>query len=147
MSAASARTFLFAFALGALTTGGAGCGANTESPTSPSTPSTTQQVFEGALSAKGSSFYSFTVVEAGAVQLTLVSLASGAPLSTISVPMGLGIGIPNGADCDVTRSVTAVPGLVSQLTAPMAAGTYCAKLFDVGNVTTSVRFAVRIVHT
>lgn len=145
MSSASARAFLFA--LVALTTSGSACGVNTESPTSPSTPSPIQHVFEGALPAEGSSFYSFTVVEAGAVQVTLVSLAIDAPRSTVSVPMGLGIGIPNGADCDVTKSVMAAPALVSQLTAPMAAGTYCTKLFDVGNLTTTVRFAVRIVHT
>lgn len=145
MIATPARVFLLALLVFTIT--GPACGSNTESPTTPSTPSVTRDVFEGTLSASGSSFYSFTVVEAGAVHVTLVSLASDAPPSTISVPMGLGVGIPNGTGCDLTQSVTAAPALVSQLTVPMAAGTYCATLFDVGHVTTTVRFAVRIVHT
>ena len=145
MSSTPARVFLLALLV--FSTTGPACGSNTESPTTPSTPSLTRDVFEGTLSAAGSSFYSFTVVEAGAVHVTLVSLAIDAPRSTVSVSMGLGVGIPNGAGCDLTQSVTAAPALVSQLTVAMAAGTYCAKLFDVGNLPAPVRFAVRIVHS
>ena len=145
MISTPARVFLLA--LLAVTVTGPACGSNTGSPTTPSTPSVTRDVFEGTLSAAGSSFYSFTVVEAGAVHVTLVSLVSDAPPSPISVSVGLGVGMPNGAGCDLTQSVTAAPALVSQLTVPMAAGIYCAKLFDVGNVLTTVRFAVRIVHS
>jgi hypothetical protein len=145
VSSTPARAFLFALLVA--TTAGPACGSIAESPTSPSTPSLTRDVFEGTIPAAGSSFYSFTVVEAGAVHLTLVSLAMDASRSTVSVSMGLGIGIPNGAGCDLTMSVIAAPALVSHLTVPMGAGSYCTELFDVGNLTTPVRFAVRIVHS
>ncbi len=126
---------------------GSACGSNIASPTSAtSAPSATRDLFEGTLSADGTRFFSFTVSDAGTVQVTLVSLTIGASGPTIHAAMGLGVGIPNGADCEVTKAVTTAPGLVSQLTVPMAAGVACTRLFDVGNLTTTVTFAVRILH-
>ncbi len=99
------------------------------------------------MAAEGARFYSFTVGEAGPVQITLVSLVPSTSGDTLNTAMGLGVGLPNGTDCETTKWVTTPPGLASQLTVPMAAGTYCTRVFDVGNLATTVRFVVRIVHS
>ena len=66
----------------------------------------------------------------------------------MNLPLGLGLGTPVGTDCNLTQQTTTGPGLVPQLTASsVAVGTYCVKVFDVGNVTVPVNFAVRIDHT
>jgi hypothetical protein len=60
--------------------------------------------------------------------------------------MGLGVGTPLETDCSVTNSVATAPGLVAQLVNSLAAGTYCAKIYDLGGLTVPVDFTVRIVH-
>lgn len=125
---------------------GAACGNETTSPTAESTtPVTTRTLFQGTLSSHDSHFYSFTVTQPGIVQVTLVSLSTGgaAPIAAV---MQLGAGVPNGPGCEETTSVTAAPGLTSQLVLALAPGIYCAQLTDVGNLTTATSFVVRIVH-
>ena len=38
-------------------------------------------------------------------------------------------------------------GLTSQLVNSLTPGTYCTRLYDIGNLRSTVNFAVRIVHT
>jgi hypothetical protein len=124
---------------------GAACGSN--SPTTPTTPAAPQtEVFSGTLAPQGSAFYSFTLATAGSVSITLASLVPKAPGPAINTVMGLGVGAPNGTDCDVTNSVTTAPGLTAQLVNSLTAGTYCARIYDLGALATNVDFSVRIVH-
>jgi hypothetical protein len=124
----------------------AGCGDSTESVTSPSSTSqTATQVFADILPVRGSSFYSFQVAQADIVSLTLASVA--VDVTALSSVVGLGIGTPNGTDCEVTRSVSAAPALTSQLVTAMAPGTYCVKVFDLGNLPAAASFAVRILQS
>lgn len=126
---------------------GIGCGGDTTSPTDTSTaPPTTRELFHGTLSSRDSQFYSFTVASAGTGQITLVSLVTGGTAGTISTAMQLGAGVPNGPGCEETTAVTAAPGLTSQLVLALAPGVHCAKLTDIGNLTTTASFVVRIVH-
>jgi hypothetical protein len=60
--------------------------------------------------------------------------------------LGLGVGAPLATDCNTTSSVNAAPGLTAQLTSTLSPATYCARIYDVGNLTASVNFTVRIVH-
>ena len=123
----------------------AACGNN--NPTTPTTPAAPQtEVFSGTLGPQGSAFYSFTLSTAGSVSITLASLVPTAPGPAISTVMGLGVGAPNGTDCDVTNSVTTAPGLTAQLVNSLTAGTYCARIYDLGALATNVDFTVRIVH-
>jgi hypothetical protein len=136
---------LAALVLSSLVVLGAGCGDDSPSPTAP-TPFTSTRLFSGSLAAQGSRFYSFQLLRAGIVDFTLVSVTGDVRGSTLATVLGLGSGRPNGTDCELTTSTSAAPGLTSQFSVALAPGTYCVKIFDIGNLTTTVNFAVRIVH-
>ena len=111
--------------------------------TSPTTPTTTTETFSGTLSAQTSSFYAFTVAAAGTVSITLTTLSP-----TATVPVGLGIGTPSGTTSCTLSSFTssAVAGSTPQITVTENPGTYCAQIYDVGNITTPSTFSITIVH-
>jgi hypothetical protein len=139
------RPIVIAFALAM-----AACGGDNTTTTPTTTTTPPPELFEGQLTGRGASqFFSFAVITAGNVNLTLASVTSAAtPGTSLNLPLGVGFGTPVGTDCNVTQQTTTGPGLVPQLTASnAAAGTYCVKVFDVGNVTVPVNFAVRIDHT
>jgi len=122
------------------------CG-NDNTPSTPTTPLLpSSEVFTGTLGAQGSSFYSFTVATSGNVSITLASLVPKAPGPAVNTVMGLGVGTPDGTTCAVTNSVTTAPGLTAQLVNSLTPATYCAKIYDLGQLTGPVDFAVRIVH-
>jgi len=103
------------------------------------------ETFAGTLQVNGSNFYSFTVTQAGPAGLTLAAVQTpgGAALST---SLGIGVGIPSGTGCARSSSQTAPPGLAAQLTVTLNPGIYCAAVFDTGNVSSAVNFAMRIKH-
>ncbi len=126
------------------------CGGSSNStsttPTVTSGPQT--ELFEGTLTPNGSAFYSFTVQSTGDADVMLASVtATTAPGSSSNVVLGLGLGMPLGTDCTVTTSVLTFPALQSPLVSNLTAGTYCVRVYDVGNLTNTVNFAIRIVHT
>jgi hypothetical protein len=123
----------------------AACGNDsTTAPTTPTGPST--EVFSGTLDAQGSSFYSFTTTTSGQVSITLASLVATQPGPALNSALGLGVGAPLGTDCNVTSSVNTAPGLTAQLVTTLPPATYCARVYDIGNLTASLNFTVRIVH-
>ncbi len=101
--------------------------------------------FAGTLEAKGSGFYSFAVRQAGPVGLTLAAVQTPGG-AALSIPLGIGIGVPSGTGCARTTSQSTVPGLAAQMTVTLNPGTYCAAVFDTGNLTAAVNFAMRIRH-
>jgi hypothetical protein len=63
--------------------------------------------------------------------------------------LGLGIGIraASGIDCQFTRTVNTPPGATPQLTIAVDAGSYCAGVYDIGNVgTNGITVSVTITH-
>lgn len=124
----------------------AGCG-QTETPTSPTTEVTAPRVvvFTGKLSVGGSRFYSFTASQAGTATLMLASLARDANGPAVATTVGLGLGIPSGADCATTSSVATGATLTAQITGDLQPGVYCARIADIGRLTEPVSFAIRIV--
>jgi hypothetical protein len=139
------RSIAIAFAL-AMTA----CGGDNAATTPASTTGPTTELFEGQLTSRGASqFFSFTVSTAGDVNVTLASVTTAAtPGTSLNLPLGLGLGTPVGTECNLTQQTTTGPGLVAQLTGSnLAVATYCVKVFDVGNLTVPVNFAVRITHT
>lgn len=105
----------------------------------------TTSTFAGTLEAKGNGFYSFAVNQAGPVGLTLAAVQTPGG-AALSIPIGIGIGVPSGTGCARTTSQSAVPGLAAQMTVTLNPGTYCAAVFDTGNLTVAVNFAMRIRH-
>jgi hypothetical protein len=126
----------------------AACGSSTASPAAPAPTSPTTETLASTLGAQQSAFRTFTVSQAGTVSVTLVS--DGPP----TIPFGLGLGIESGAGspstagCNLLTAVNTVPGDAAQITAPVDAGSYCAGIYDIGNIGSGgiVSFSVRIVH-
>jgi hypothetical protein len=115
------------------------CGSNTQAPAAPSAaPATT--TFDSTLSPGGSASRTFTASQAGTVTVTLTGLGS-------AQPVGLGLGVPSGgvAHCSLGTSVLTIAGASPQITAPVDAGTYCAAVFDPGDLADTVGFQMSIV--
>jgi hypothetical protein len=106
---------------------------------------TISEQFTGTLRVNGSAFYSFEVTTYGTVNVTLhnVGGVTGVPES---VWVGLGIGVPEGTDCSTTTSLNTQAGLGPQVTSTLQAGTYCARIYDVGNLAAPTPFSALIVH-
>jgi hypothetical protein len=124
------------------------CGNDTS--TTPTTTGPSSENFEGQLQGPGASqFFSFTVSSAGDASITLASVTTAAtPGTSINVPLGVGLGQPLGTGCNLTQQTTTGPGLAPQLMGTnLSPAIYCVKVFDVGNLTVPVNFAVRITHT
>jgi len=125
------------------------CGGSDNTNTTPTVTSTpTTVLFEGSLNVGGFSFYSFNVEATGNADVMLASVTtSTAPGTSTGVVLGMAIGSPLGTDCVITNAVTAGAALQSPLVSNLTPGTYCVRVYDVGNMTVPVNFAIRIVHT
>jgi hypothetical protein len=125
------------------------CG-NDSATTTPTTTGPSSQLFEGKLQGSGDSqFFSFTVTTAGNVNVTLASVTTAAtPGTSLNLALGVGLGSPLGTNCNLTQQTTTGPGLAPQLIGSnFSPAIYCVRVFDLGNVTVPLNFAVRIEHT
>lgn len=112
------------------------------------TPTIVTENFTGTVQVQGLDFHSFTVSQQGTVTFTLT--AAGPP-STIY--MGMGVGVP-GTNTDGTANCTLISGAsalvqassAAQLSGTAAAGSFCVAVFDVGNATGPVDYAVTVTH-
>jgi len=117
----------------------AGCGGN-DTPTTPSSPSSSMsETWSSIVAPGGQSTRSFTVNSSGTITVTLT--AAGATL-------GLGIGLPRvtGGGCRLGVSVNTPAGSAPQLSASADAGQYCVQVYDLGTLTDTVGFALKIDH-
>ena len=125
---------------------------NRDTPTSPSTTGTSTTVasptvteeFTGTLPVGGYSFYSFTVTMNGTVNLTLSTIGGSNVPSSVWV--GMGLGVPSGEDCTASAVVNTQAGSTAQLTGTYAPGTYCARVYDIGNLVAPAQFNVSIAY-
>jgi hypothetical protein len=129
----------------------AGCDDGSSSTaTSPTTTTptvaepTTNELFAGRVDAGGSSFYSFSVVENGTVNVTLAAVGGANVPSTVW--LGLGLGTPSGEDCSTTSAVNTAAGTSVHLTSTLAPGVYCVRVWDIGNLVATAAFNVTIAH-
>jgi hypothetical protein len=72
-----------------------------------------------------------------------VTSASGVPVSSV---LGLGTGIPAGTGCAVSESVETSGTLQVQHTRVFPPGIYCVSVWDLGQLTSDVNFALRFTH-
>jgi hypothetical protein len=127
----------------ALALGASGCdnGDTTTGPTPTDPAPTVTETFAGTLTPNGAAVFTFGVTGTGSVTATLRNV-----LPTSSVQLGLGIGVWNGILCQVILSNdkaqqdTTVTGQVN------AAGTLCARIYDVGQLTAPTTFEVVVIH-
>ena len=80
------------------------------------------------------------------INLTLLTLTENGQTSANTVNIGLGA--PSGTTCAVgVNSLTTGPGHVrTHVSVAIPAGTYCARIQDVGNLTSTATFSVNISH-
>jgi hypothetical protein len=132
----------------------AGCGDD-DSPTAPSTttpttPTTTaepsiSEEFTGSLPVGGVRYYSFDVTTFGTVNITL-DRVGGVAGGTATIWVGVGVGVPEATDCSTTTSISAQASGGPHISTTLAAGTYCARIYDIGNLAAAAPFAVTIAH-
>jgi len=126
-----------------------GCifGNTATAPTSYTIVSPVTEIFQGTLDAKGSAFYSFIIGNPDPVRITLASLTATSNGAAVVTNVKLGFGVPDGTTCATTFSTTTTASLVSQYFQVASPGTYCVIVSDPGTMTTSLNFAVRIIHS
>ena len=123
----------------------AGCGGSTPTTPSATTATTQTSFFVGTLSAMGSVPNTIIVGTAGPVEVTLLTLNTGAG-AVATLPVALAVGTLNGTTCTPTMTVNVTAALKAQLATTLAAGTFCVNVADIGNVTDDLSFALRIVQ-
>jgi hypothetical protein len=116
---------------------------DTSTTTTVASPTATE-LFAGRVAVGGSAFYSFTVVENGTVNVSLVDVGGASVPSTVW--LGLGIGAPSGEDCSATATVNTPAGSAVHLTGTYAPGVYCVRVWDIGNLVAVAAFNVTIAH-
>jgi hypothetical protein len=130
----------------ALTSACAGDSSATSSSTSSTSPTTavTTESFSGTVPVGGSDTHPFTVALSGG-QVNAILTAAGPP-STIY--MGLGIGTYSGGTCTLLSggSVVTQAASTAQLAGTVNAGSYCVQVYDAGNQTVAVSYAVTVNH-
>ena len=122
----------------------AGCGAAAPTTPTPVATTTTTDAFSGTLAQLGSATQVFTVSATGTVDISLTSVA---PLATLA--LGVGVQTSDGTNCltTITQNDNARSG-ASALKGTVAAGKYCVRLYDSGNIPASgsADYTVQIVH-
>jgi len=104
------------------------------------------ETFTGTLSQNGAFTHIFTTTTLGAVTVSIVGLAP-----TSSQIVGLSLGVWTGTACSTSPQTggsavdTATTGSSITLNAT-AAGNLCARLYDVGFITTPVLYTITITH-
>jgi hypothetical protein len=124
----------------------AGCGEDVpDLPTAPTTDATVPvtDLFQGTIAPGGQRFYSFRVLTDRDVSFMLASL-TGADGRPLDVTVTLGVGIPQGTGCAVTRSTGATAGLKAQFGHGSPVGTYCINIAAPANLPGPAFFALRI---
>lgn len=131
-------------------------GCSDDTPTSPTDTTTTTTTTATAaepvyteewidtLAIGGERFYSFTVTQAGTVNVSLTSVSGQYVPSTVTV--GMGLGTPAAESCSTTSSISTQAGTGPQLTGTYNPGVYCVIIRDVGNLFSAARFAITIAY-
>lgn len=84
---------------------------------------------------------SFGAAVAGTATLTMDTFS---PASVASLGLGVGIQRNDGSGCEVSTQTTVTRGGVLQV--PLDAGRYCVRVFDLGTLTDTATFSLRILH-
>jgi hypothetical protein len=117
------------------------CGSDTPTtPTTPTLPTSVTDTFSGTLTRNGASTFPFSVSSAGAVYVTLTSVADSSML------VGLSLGTWNGAACTTVISNDAAVQGTSLAGSATGVGTLCTRVYDVGKVADPLDYQLTVVH-
>lgn len=131
----------------------AGCGNDTATSPSSSTPVNGTERFDDIINVRESKFFPFSVGSSGTTTINLASLSPigrpGVVNATMEIGWGKAIKDDSGTviGCDLARVAQTTPGLTAQLSDTLTpASDYCANIADVGGLRESVNFSMRISH-
>ena len=116
------------------------CGASQAATAAP-TPTPITENFSGAIDKNGAVTFTFTVAAPGTITASITSLA---PIVTLAV--GMSIGTWDGTVCSASLSNDNAR-VSDQLTGNTAVtGSYCIRVYDVGNITATEQVAITVIH-
>ena len=140
-SVAVSRVLVTVFA-GALTVGTVACGSNNAAPTTPSEPAVSvTETYSDTVTVNGAKTTPFTANRAGTVTAKLTALS---PDDTIT--LGLSIGTWNGAACALSITNDSAKLNTSVVGTAQATGQFCARVYDVGQLTAATDYTIEITH-
>jgi hypothetical protein len=138
------RRYLYGSILAAALASAAGCGKTT-TPTAPTAAAAVTENFGADLTQQGSITHNFKVNSTGEVTITLTSVS---PLATMA--LGVGMMTSSGTTClsTVTQNDNARANNVAALQGTAAAGSYCIRVYDSGNipVSSTVSYTLTVLH-
>ena len=110
-------------------------------PTTPD-PVTVTETFTGTLNINGAATHAFVTFATGAVTATLTSLGENPPAA-----IGLSLGTMSGSTCSLllTNDRAVVSSIVSG-TVTTLGGSLCVRIYDVGRLTATVPYEIRVEH-
>jgi len=119
----------------------AGC----SDPQAPATPTpvvpTLTETFTGQLLVLGSNSHTFTVQQIGGLTVTINAVAPPAAV-------GIAVGTPSGATCLPVEGLTAVANPNAQISGTATiTGSFCVRVYDVGNLVEPVNYTVTVLHS
>jgi hypothetical protein len=109
------------------------------SPAAPSAPVT--ESLGGLLQPTGLNVHPFTAGAAGDVSITLTTI-DALPAASL----GIGLGTFEGGSCNVQYSYAGFKVGTLWTTAVGNKGSYCLAVYDTGQVTVKVNYAIKLVH-
>jgi hypothetical protein len=112
-------------------------------PEGATTPDSATETFASQLAVGGAVSRSFKASQPGTVSLTLREI--GPPSTGV---VGLGIGVPraDGTGCNLTHSLNTGAGSSPQISTGVYIGTYCVKVYDIGNLPDTTNFTITFVR-
>jgi hypothetical protein len=122
----------------------AACTGNGTTATTPTASAArTTDTFTGTTPIAGSAFHTFTVSQAGQVDVTLTAAAPPA-----TIVMGVGLGEPADAKCVLfAGALASTPaGTSPQLSGTVSPASLCVEVHDLGNQTAPVTYTVTVTH-
>ena len=127
-----------------------GCGSGSSSTSTAPSAATSTDVFTGTVLQGGVDYGGannanhFTVHAAGNITATITSLA---PLSTITIGLGLGVYDAATSTCSLQLFGDAAKLNLALSASVASGGELCVGVYDVGNVQISTDYQVTVVHT
>ncbi|MDP2056050.1 MAG: hypothetical protein Q8L75_20640 [Acidobacteriota bacterium] len=110
-------------------------------PTTPD-PVTVTETFTGSLNINGAATHTFFTSATGAVTATLTSLGDNPPAQ-----VGFSVGTFAGSSCSllITNDKAVVTSVVTGVVTTLG-GSLCVRIYDVGSLTESVPYEIRVEH-
>ena len=105
-------------------------------------PVTVTETFTGSININGAATHTFFTSATGAVTATLTSLGENPPAE-----VGLSVGTFAGSSCSliITNDKAVVTSVVGGVVTTLG-GSLCVRIYDVGRLTESVPYEIRVEH-